>query len=46
MGNYIAGWLEWGHPQRKAQALNPPPGIFRLRKIKQDFEAMKQGHGA
>lgn len=46
VGKYIADWLEWGHQQRKAQALNPPPGIVRLRKIKQEQEAMKQGHGA
>jgi uncharacterized protein (DUF433 family) len=44
--NYIADWLEWGYQQRKAQALNPPPGIVRLRKIKQEKEAMKQGNGA
>ncbi len=41
VGKYIADWLEWGHEQRKAQALNPPPGIVRLRKIKQEKEAMK-----
>jgi uncharacterized protein (DUF433 family) len=46
VGKYIADWLEWGHQQRKAQALNPPPGIVRLRKIKQEKEAMKQGNGA
>ena len=46
MSNYIADWLEWGHQQRKAQALNPPPGIVRLRKIKQEKAAMEQGKGA
>jgi uncharacterized protein (DUF433 family) len=46
LDNYIADWLEWGYQQRKAQALNPPPGIVRLRKIKQEKEAMKQGNGA
>ncbi len=46
VGNYITDWLEWGHQQRKAQALNPPPGIVRLRKIKQEKAAIKQGNGA
>ncbi len=46
VNKYIADWLEWGHQQRKAQALNPPPGIVRLRKIKQEKEAMKQRNGA
>ncbi|WP_414620106.1 DUF433 domain-containing protein [Calothrix sp. CCY 0018] len=46
VSNYIADWLEWGHQQRKAQALNPPPGIVRLRKIKQEKAAMEQGKGA
>lgn len=46
VSNYIADWLEWGHQQRKAQEKNPPPGIVRLRKIKQEKEAMKQGNGA
>ncbi len=46
ISNYIADWLEWGHQQRKAQSLNPPPGIVRLRKIKQEKEAAKQGSGA
>ncbi len=46
VSNYIADWLEWGHQQRKAQSLNPPPGIVRLRKIKQEKEATKQGSGA
>ena len=46
VSKYIADWLEWGHQQRKAQALNPPPGIVRLRKIKEEKVAMKQGKGA
>ena len=46
VSNYIADWLEWGHQQRKAQALNPPPGIVRLRKIKEEKAAMEQGKGA
>ena len=31
---YLEEWLEWGHEQRKAQALNPPPAVERLRKLK------------
>lgn len=31
VGKYIADWLEWGHQQRKAQEMNPHPGIIRLR---------------
>ena len=46
VSKYITDWLEWGHQQRKAQALNPPPGIVRLRKIKQEKAAMEQGKGA
>ena len=46
VSKYIADWLEWGHQQRKAQALNPPPGIVRLRKIKEEKAAMEQGKGA
>lgn len=46
VSQYIADWLEWGHQQRKAQALNPPPGIVRLRKIKEEKAAMEQGKGA
>ena len=46
VSNYIADWLEWGHQQRKAQALNPPPGIIRLRKIKEEKAAIEQGKGA
>lgn len=42
----VSDWLEWGHQQRKAQALNPPPGIVPLRKIKQEKAAMEQGKGA
>ncbi|MEM6404048.1 MAG: hypothetical protein AAF757_28135, partial [Cyanobacteria bacterium P01_D01_bin.116] len=41
VSRYIADWLEWGYQQRKAQALNPPPGIVRLRKIKQQKAAME-----
>jgi uncharacterized protein (DUF433 family) len=46
VSQYIADWLEWGHQQRKAQALNPPPGIVRLRKIKEEKAAIEQGKGA
>lgn len=31
VGKYVANWLEWSHQQRKAQEMNPPPGIIRLR---------------
>jgi uncharacterized protein (DUF433 family) len=41
VSNYIADWLEWGHQQRKAQEMNPSPAIIRIRKIKQQKEAMK-----
>ncbi|MGK7928940.1 MAG: DUF433 domain-containing protein [Spirulina sp.] len=36
---YLSNWLEWGHQQRKAQELNPPPGITRLLKLKAEREA-------
>ena len=31
VGKYFANWLEWSHQQRKAQEMNPPPGVIRLR---------------
>jgi hypothetical protein len=31
VGKYFADWLEWSHQQRKAQEMNPPPGVIRLR---------------
>lgn len=34
VSKYIADWLEWGHQQRKAQELNPPPSAERLRKLR------------
>jgi uncharacterized protein (DUF433 family) len=46
VSNYIADWLEWGHQQRKAQEINPSPAIIRIRKIKQEREAMRQGNNA
>jgi uncharacterized protein (DUF433 family) len=42
VSKYIADWLEWGHQQRKAQELNPPPAIIRLRKLRAEQEAMKK----
>ncbi len=46
MSNYIADWLEWGHQQRKAQEMNPSPAIIRIRFLKQEIEARKQGSNA
>lgn len=34
VSKYISDWLEWGHEQRKAQELNPPPSAERLRKLR------------
>jgi uncharacterized protein (DUF433 family) len=31
VGKYVANWLEWSHQQRKAQEMNPHPGIIKLR---------------
>ncbi|MDY6806155.1 MAG: DUF433 domain-containing protein [Cyanobacteriota bacterium] len=42
VSKYIADWLEWSHQQRKAQELNPPPGIVRLRKLKAEREAKRK----
>lgn len=42
VSNYIADWLEWGHQQRKAQALNPHPAAARLQKLRDAQKAMKQ----
>lgn len=39
VGAYIGDWLEWSHQQRKAQELNPPPAVVRLRKLRQQLEA-------
>lgn len=46
VSQYLADWLEWSHQQRKAQELNPPPGIIRLRKLKAEQEAMKKANDA
>lgn len=46
VSKYLADWLEWGHQQRKAQELNPPSGIIRLRKLKAEQEAMKKANGS
>ncbi|MBC6422085.1 MAG: DUF433 domain-containing protein [Hormoscilla sp. SP5CHS1] len=43
VSKYIADWLEWGHQQRKAQALNPHPAAARLRKIKAERQAQANG---
>lgn len=31
---YLTDWLEWGREQRRAQALNPPPVVVKLRQLK------------
>lgn len=31
VGKYVADWLDWSHQQRKAQEINPHPGIIRFR---------------
>ncbi|MDY7002454.1 MAG: DUF433 domain-containing protein [Cyanobacteriota bacterium] len=31
VGKYVTDWLEWSYQQRKAQEINPHPGIIRLR---------------
>ncbi len=41
---YIADWLEWGHQQRKAQALNPPPVVAKLMKLKAERAALKKAN--
>ncbi|MBC6475489.1 MAG: DUF433 domain-containing protein [Hormoscilla sp. GM102CHS1] len=45
VSKYIADWLEWGHQQRKAQALNPHPATARLQKFLDVQRAMKQANG-
>lgn len=45
VSQYIADWLEWGHQQRKAQALNPHPAAARLQKIKQEREKRSKING-
>lgn len=39
---YLEEWLEWGHEQRKAQALNPSPAVERLRKLKAERSSLNQ----
>ncbi len=46
VSRYIADWLEWEHQRRKAQALNPPPVIERLRKLNAETEAMEKANDA
>ncbi|OKH25537.1 hypothetical protein NIES593_04120 [Hydrococcus rivularis NIES-593] len=42
VSQYLADWLEWGHQQRKAQALNPHPAAARLQKLREAKEAQKK----
>jgi uncharacterized protein (DUF433 family) len=44
VSQYIANWLEWSHQQLKAQELNPPPALIRLRKLKAQQEAQKKAN--
>ncbi|NEO36915.1 MAG: DUF433 domain-containing protein [Moorea sp. SIOASIH] len=44
VSQYIYDWLEWSHQQQKAQELNPPPGIVRLRKLKAEQEAKNKAY--
>jgi uncharacterized protein (DUF433 family) len=44
VSQYIADWLEWEHQQRKAQELNPPPGIVRLRQLKAEQQAKRNAN--
>jgi uncharacterized protein (DUF433 family) len=44
VSQYIANWLEWSHQQLKAQELNPPPAIIRLRKLRAEQEAQKKAN--
>ncbi|MCL1470248.1 DUF433 domain-containing protein [Argonema antarcticum] len=46
VGKYIVDWLEWGHQQRKVQALNPHPAVARLQKLRDEREAMKKANNA
>ncbi len=39
---YLTDWLEWGRAQRRAQALNPPPVVVKLRRLKQQAAASKE----
>lgn len=39
ISQYIADGLEFAHQQRKAQELNPPLGVVKLRKRLQEKEA-------
>ncbi|NJK67512.1 MAG: DUF433 domain-containing protein [Microcoleus sp. SU_5_3] len=41
---YLADWLEWNHQQWKAQELNPPSGIIRLRKLKAELESQQKAN--
>ncbi len=46
VSKYIADWLNWGHQQRKAQALNPHQAAARLQKLRDEREAMRKVNGA
>lgn len=39
---YLTNWLELGRERRRAQALNPPPFVVRLRRLKQQAEASEE----
>jgi len=39
---YLTDWLEWGRAQRRAQALNPPPVVVKLRRLKQQAAASRE----
>lgn len=42
VSKYIADWLEWSHQQIKAQELNPSPSAIRMRKLREEREAIKK----
>lgn len=44
VSTYLADWLEWNHQQWKAQELNPPQGIIRLRKLKSELESQQKAN--
>ncbi len=35
---YLTNWLELGRERRRVQALNPPPFVMKLRRLKQQAE--------
>jgi uncharacterized protein (DUF433 family) len=42
VSKYLADWLEWGREVRRQQSLNPPPGLKRLQRIKEERQAYKE----